>query len=78
MDPLADTITEIAWDDAIDFCINHETVLDPAKTDWDSVAWTEVVAEYELTPEQAERLWPVYQSALVKETARLMHDPATN
>jgi hypothetical protein len=64
-------VAQKACEDAALFVEEFAAPLDPAATDWDAEAWTVSRRELNLTPEQADALWPVYQSALVAETQRL-------
>lgn len=50
--------------------------LDPETTDWDAVAWendrAQCIPAVDVCDKLAEKYWPVYQEALVAETARLV------
>lgn len=50
-------------------------ILNPAATDWDSVAWqedrTNCIPASEVCEKLSEKYWPIYQAALVAETERL-------
>ena len=61
-----------AKSDALAFFEEFGEPLDPALTDWDGVAWTDVVSHYNLSAfDFCDELWPIYQAALVAETKRL-------
>jgi hypothetical protein len=68
-------VCEHARRDAKLFVEEFGEPLDPAETDWDSVAWGEALravrAADELTDDECDSLWSVYQETLVSETERL-------
>lgn len=63
--------------DAHTFFDEHGEALNPESTDWDGEAWQMAyasggdLADLDLTDEEIDAFWPVYQKALVKETQRL-------
>jgi hypothetical protein len=67
----AEEVRDAARADAELFVDEFHAPLDPAKTDWDAVAWGETSRELRLEKDEDEALWPVYEAELVAETERL-------
>lgn len=74
-DDLVAQVEVAAKADAALFVAEFGEAIDPATTDWDTMAWQESGDEIEeMTANDAERLWPIYQAALVAETERLVSE----
>lgn len=58
------------------FVDEFNEVLDPATTDWDGTAWQEDVSNlpFELSSEQRDAGWEIYQAELIAETERLCEE----
>lgn len=62
---ILDKVVEQAKADAAAFVEEFNEVLDPAETDWDSMAWSQANIE------GGEHFWDDFQAALIAETERL-------
>ena len=71
MSATIDRVINAAKDDARMFVEEFGQPIDTAQTDWDGAAWTDAQGSLQLTCQEAESLWPVYQSVLTAETRRL-------
>lgn len=69
-----DHVRRAARADAALFFVEFREVIDPAATDWDAVAWSDTRESLSLTEDEGQRLWLIYQAALVAETERLCGD----
>lgn len=65
-------VIELAKQSAAAYVAEFGEPLDSDAGDWDAVAWGEHDRlELGLSDDEADRLWPIYQAALVTETKRL-------
>jgi hypothetical protein len=53
------------------FVEEYGVPIDSPYSDWDGEAWTETVQELQLSREDAELLWPVFQKELINKTLLL-------
>lgn len=66
---LVERVEMEATKDAALFVEEFNEPLDSSETDWDSEAWSGV--SLNLTDDEQDVLWPIYQAKLVAETERL-------